>query len=1092
MKRLITLFSLLITFSLVAGQTVPEILYYKFDGSGTTVPNDASSPPAGTITATIVGSLTQGSSGMVGGALVGTGGSSSSNYLNTNWATNLGTGPWTIMFWTDDLPSSTTLFYNWGDNNAGGFRCFTNGVASAGNWIMRGGGLTDVLCTGCAPINTPSMTSYVYDPVAGNVKAYHNGTLNNTVSQPALNITGAGPFKVGGYSGSTGLASGEELDEFRIYNRALDATEIALVYNQTLPLSFSPNDAAITQIEEPANFCADTLDIVVNLKNAGTAQMTSCNINWTFDGVLQTPIAYAGLLDTLGGTGADDTSIVIGTKYFAANTPYDIVVWSTLPNGVADTVNYNDTASVTVQAAISGTFQIGGAGADYAGFSDAVNDLNAYGVCGPVVFNVYDSTFTEQIDLTAIDGASSVNTITFQPLSGTPEVLWPAFQSASNYVVGMAGADWVTFSGLYFRNDAPTYGRVLQVGGGAHNNTFEDCWFVGDTTPTSTSTNHCVVYSNTDLDTNNVFRGNTFRGGSYGVYWYGANTTTLESGTVFEDNDFVDNYYYGARLYYQDGPKFTWNDFIGNTNYTGSVWRFYFLYCDNDLVVANNTTTGDYYGYGIYVGNCDGTVAQHGKIYNNMIRVGNSATTSTTYGMYFTNNGYQDIYHNSVNVTSAGTFSRACYVTAGGGNTLRNNNFVNMGAGYAMYLLSQYSLVSSDHNNFYAPNGKLAYFNVDQLDLTSWTAASGYDANSVNVNPMYYSDDDLHVCQDTLNGAGEEGWGMWDIDGQVRDASAPDIGADEFQPIGSFSLGADFALCTGDTVWIESYASPSDTVLWNTGATTSGIWVTAAGTYSVSVNGPCGSASDAITVTTSNLTYANFLMSDTNDVCDGDTVWLSSNMSADSYSWTGGSTDSTLMVTTSGTYDLTITDGCGAGTESVTINFNSAPVADFSHSSSFLTGIFTFTGSASGTTTYAWDFGDATGTSSLQDPIYLYGADGSYLVSLTVTNECGTSTYSDTIFVTSVGMEEDLLNSSVGIYPNPSNGNFNVDLNLTGTNEYRITVIDLQGRALMSTDLETISGKAVKELTLDNATSGIYFVQIEVNDHRVVKKLVIE
>ncbi|QLH45454.1 MAG: hypothetical protein HWD58_07480 [Bacteroidota bacterium] len=41
----------------------PEILYYKFENSGTSVPNDALSPPAGTTTATILGSITQGGSG---------------------------------------------------------------------------------------------------------------------------------------------------------------------------------------------------------------------------------------------------------------------------------------------------------------------------------------------------------------------------------------------------------------------------------------------------------------------------------------------------------------------------------------------------------------------------------------------------------------------------------------------------------------------------------------------------------------------------------------------------------------------------------------------------------------------------------------------------------------------------------------------------------------------------------------------------------------------------------------------------------------------------------------------------------------------
>ncbi len=39
---------------------IPELLWYRFDGTGTTVPNLASAPPVGTNNATLMGGLTQG------------------------------------------------------------------------------------------------------------------------------------------------------------------------------------------------------------------------------------------------------------------------------------------------------------------------------------------------------------------------------------------------------------------------------------------------------------------------------------------------------------------------------------------------------------------------------------------------------------------------------------------------------------------------------------------------------------------------------------------------------------------------------------------------------------------------------------------------------------------------------------------------------------------------------------------------------------------------------------------------------------------------------------------------------------------------
>lgn len=102
-------------------QTVPEILYYKFD-SGNVIPNEASTPPTGATSGTITG-LTVGGTGLSGTALLGTGLTSTGNVVNTGWATNLTGSSWTIGFYTANVPASSILFYIFGDANAGGFRC---------------------------------------------------------------------------------------------------------------------------------------------------------------------------------------------------------------------------------------------------------------------------------------------------------------------------------------------------------------------------------------------------------------------------------------------------------------------------------------------------------------------------------------------------------------------------------------------------------------------------------------------------------------------------------------------------------------------------------------------------------------------------------------------------------------------------------------------------------------------------------------------------------------------------------------------------------------------------------------------------------
>src|SRR3954471_14855902 len=118
MKKITTSLFLLFTgMSMLFSQAGPEILHYRFDGTGTSVPNMASAPPAGTTTATIMGGLSQGSTGQCGGALIGSGISSNTDYLNTGYATSL-SGSWTISMWTSNITPSSTLFYIFGDVNA--------------------------------------------------------------------------------------------------------------------------------------------------------------------------------------------------------------------------------------------------------------------------------------------------------------------------------------------------------------------------------------------------------------------------------------------------------------------------------------------------------------------------------------------------------------------------------------------------------------------------------------------------------------------------------------------------------------------------------------------------------------------------------------------------------------------------------------------------------------------------------------------------------------------------------------------------------------------------------------------------------------
>ncbi len=234
-----------VTGDVSSGFGFPEILYYTFDEAVSPTQNFAV-PGRGTPFADVLGGLTMGSTGQFGSALVGAGGTGSTDYVNTGWATDIGTSDWTISLWLNNLVDVTNIHYLFGDNTAGSFRCFYNGIAPTGGVLLRRTGMTDVPVSGIQP--GPTVVHFVYDATIPDIKAYVNGVLSVTVPQAAQDINGTGPFKVGGYSSSAGMEVGGLMDEFRFYERALDAAEVAATWNISIvPVELTSFTASVSE-----------------------------------------------------------------------------------------------------------------------------------------------------------------------------------------------------------------------------------------------------------------------------------------------------------------------------------------------------------------------------------------------------------------------------------------------------------------------------------------------------------------------------------------------------------------------------------------------------------------------------------------------------------------------------------------------------------------------------------------------------------------------------------------------------------------------------------------------------------------------------
>jgi len=471
---------------------------------------------------------------------------------------------------------------------------------------------------------------------------------------------------------------------------------------------------------------------------------------------------------------------------------------------------------------LTGDYTIGGSSYDYVDFTDALEDLKLFGVSGNVAFAVNAGTYEEQLHVEDILRTSPSDSIVFESSSGDSTQVILQYNSTnadSNYVVRLNGESNLTFRGMTLKATGDDYGRVVELKGGSHNNRFLNN--ILESTAGESATVKALVFSSGNtpaIDTMNFFQDNVFKSGSYGIFMNGMDQSGQEYGNRIIDNRFSDQSAYAIYMRYQEEPVIRENVVESAPDNT-----FYGIYLEDSysaLDISKNklNINGTGNGYGIFLQNSDAESGNTGKVANNFVRVN---TAGSTYGI-MSNSQYQNIYYNSVNMTGNSATSAALYAE-NTNSSFKDNSWVNQAGGYAFEIITSAG-DEIDYNNYYTTGNYLVRADgTDYTGIADWRADDpGYNAVYLTADPLYTSKSDLHLMVSELDSAGTSISGIdEDIDGELRDASYPDIGADEFDAY-QFDLGEDIVACYGDYVTLNA-GTGFDSYLWSTGATTSSI-----------------------------------------------------------------------------------------------------------------------------------------------------------------------------------------------------------------------------------------------------------------------------
>ena len=493
----------------------------------------------------------------------------------------------------------------------------------------------------------------------------------------------------------------------------------------------------------------DSTNMNVVLDNRGNNDITTYTLRYKIDNGSWTQISGNANNLPLGYS----RTVPLLSEHF---TPGRHTVTAVV-NITGDTVLTNDTIVRTFNIRFcAGTYTIGTCtGSDYNTLTTALDTLHNAGVAGPVVFELCEQTFAEQLNFGHIPGADANNTITFKTISGATDMakITHTPTNASNYVISINEANNITFDSIYF---------YANYSSGSGNNIFanvakiEQSDFISflnctlrskATTASSTNANIMLLGDNNHFITvNNCL----LDSGYYSVRSSGNNYS--DNITVI-NSDILNFWFQGVYLRNTDTITVTGDSIAsGVTVASKPLTGIYIAGAKHASIQRNyihlvDSRNGGKRGIALY--NCRGTNIDRVTVYNNMVSLyGTGVASLSSSGIWIDSlSKHVSVYYNTcnlyagVNQNATRTFScqNSSYIHA------LNNIFKNESKGFAYYVAIDTCMASSNYNVYWsnadthATTGviKFAYWGVNCNNLDSLRLLNHTDNNSFQTFPYF-------------------------------------------------------------------------------------------------------------------------------------------------------------------------------------------------------------------------------------------------------------------------------------------------------------------------------------------------------------------
>jgi hypothetical protein len=465
--------------------------------------------------------------------------------------------------------------------------------------------------------------------------------------------------------------------------------------------------------------------LAIRIKNDGLDTLKSATVHWIYNGTYHAYL-WTGVVPpySLSNTLSIDTLTIVENYN-------DLVLYTTLPNGMSDTRIINDTirkAILSCDSLMHGVYTVGITG-DFANIKEAIQLLKTCGVNGDITLALLPGIYQEEINLNNI--ALGYNLTITSTTDNADDVLI----KTTGMGITLRQSNNITIKAITV--DVVQGDHAIQFTGACQNIIIRDCKLLANTAIRTDGNN--LVYARTGGLDNISIINNLLDGGYYGIYFYG-DYAMINTNIIIDSNTVQNNYYCG--LYMENYNKcisISCNSILSRTVITNTMWygmRLYYTHADhiinNRIIQRSNEIV---HPYGLYFYSQQYlTPSDTALIINNEIIL-NMASNSPGISI---GNSCVKIINNSIYVDGSGE-ARGIVINNTNSLTVRNNNIVMKSPdAYPVYLSGTSALqyYDFDYNNMYAPK-YVGYADDDKTTIAEWQQIVTMDTHSVSILPAF-------------------------------------------------------------------------------------------------------------------------------------------------------------------------------------------------------------------------------------------------------------------------------------------------------------------------------------------------------------------